>query len=1401
MAYRILASLLTALAIALPALSFAQSPDDEDDDGDFRGGLIATYLDQHGTSVTRIDSTVAQAWDGKVPDRRLAVGPIQAEWTGYLMSQAPGSYRLKAFFQGRLSIELAGRTVLEAANETPGWQETDALTLPFDFHPLKIRYSSKGPRGQVALFWSGPQFQLEPIAGRQFHHDRNSTPSHEFERGAQLVHALRCTACHQLAGEPAPGRAPAIDRLSGNLSFAWLVDWLTSNSPDDTPPADVSHRQMPSFGFSRKEAVDVAAYLFDRSKPASRAATDPKKTDRQKGRSLFLSRGCLACHQVGDLGQPSRFGGGDLTHIASKRPKDFFARWMTDPARINQDHRMPLFEFSKAEKRDLVAFLQTLDDDKDDPAKIPAVDLRQLDRGRKLVDAAQCASCHRLPGHRPASRPTTVLSDRSNWDNSCLQPATTRHDRPSFALQAVDQRALKRFITEVGVGPMSIAARGERLIRENNCLACHPRGATEGLVGTATRAAAGDEELSSLLPAMIPPSLSSVGDKLHDRALIQTISRKQPSRRDYLRVRMPRFVLNDEQLRSIVHHFVTIDRIPTGPEPAVAPTELDAITLNAAGSRLVTPAGFGCTSCHQIGDMRPVKAPVHARGPNLTTLGEHIRRPWFDRFVRNPARIVPRMEMPSVRVAVHGLLNEDVDHQLSAVWDVLNIQGFQPPRPGPVRVVRYSGKGHERAVMLTDVIRSPAGNYLKPLLVGLSNRHSMLFDLATARLSTWSIGDVARQHTEGKTWFWEAGGTPVLETKIDQPEVSLVMRGVALQPVKQGQFVTELDTARHTQQRLTASYRLKFKNDETQTHTVLRVAQTFAPLAVDDAAYSGIQRSLVIGNVPMGATVRLQVIASALAAKNIDGKVLVIDSHSRVRLVAPPQSRFDEGGGVVLTPDAAGQVQLTLAYATTIPIDQFPVIPVLEIASEPVSLNVVPGYEAVRVPLETSMMPTGLAWRPNGELVVSSLKGRVWTVRDTDGDGLEDQLKQFSDELAAPYGVAATDSYVDVVTKYGLLRLMDDDGDGRADRHVTIASGWGHTMDYHDWVVGLPRDAAGNYYIALPCQQDTRSLAAAHLRGTVLRLTPRAPTADNPRIFDLQEVTAGHRFPMGIALNRAEQLFVTDNQGNYNPFNELNHVLDGKRFGFINKVDRSPAFQPPLTPPAVDIPHPWTRSVNGICFLETPEIVLQQTGSKRFGPFEGHLVGCEYDTRRLIRISLQQVVDTIQGAAYPFSYNEPPSGVPFLGPLVCSISPQGDLYVGGIRDSGWGGANNVGELVRLRPLVGDLPCGIAEVRATNSGFVVKFTKPVDRRLAADVANYSLASYTRISTPAYGGNDTQRRVESIRAIQVATDALSVKLTVSKLRRGFVYEMNLRKLSPDRGEFFPSQAHYTLRVIPE
>ena len=119
---------LTALLLFLSGLGFAQSPnDDQDDDVEFRGGLIGTYVDQQGTTVSRVDRSVAVAWDGTAPDRRLAAGPIQSTWTGYLMSQAPGAYRLKAYFQGQLSIELDGQTVLESSSKTPRWHETEVF--------------------------------------------------------------------------------------------------------------------------------------------------------------------------------------------------------------------------------------------------------------------------------------------------------------------------------------------------------------------------------------------------------------------------------------------------------------------------------------------------------------------------------------------------------------------------------------------------------------------------------------------------------------------------------------------------------------------------------------------------------------------------------------------------------------------------------------------------------------------------------------------------------------------------------------------------------------------------------------------------------------------------------------------------------------------------------------------------------------------------------------------------------------------------------------------------------------------------------------------------------------------------------------------------------------------------
>jgi hypothetical protein len=455
-------------------------------------------------------------------------------------------------------------------------------------------------------------------------------------------------------------------------------------------------------------------------------------------------------------------------------------------------------------------------------------------------------------------------------------------------------------------------------------------------------------------------------------------------------------------------------------------------------------------------------------------------------------------------------------------------------------------------------------------------------------------------------------------------------------------------------------------------------------------------------------------------------------------------------------------------------------------------------------------------------MIVCSLKGRVWVLHDPSGitpipdvsstdvtnpnvanpgaaipnaliQGGRPIMTQLSDELAAPYGAAVGDGYVDVINKYAVLRLFDRDRDGFAEEVRTVASGWGHTADYHDWALGMPLRDDGGYYVSVACQQDDRLLAGALHRGVVAELVPREPTSADPRLYAIKPISAGHRFAMGIARNKKGQLFVTDNQGNYNPYNELNHVLPGKRYGFINKWERTADFNPPLTNAAINIPHPWTRSVNGICFLET-------AAENGFGPFTGHLVGCEYDTRRIIRMSLQNVDGELQGAAYPLSRYQPVEGRTFLGPIVAAVSPEGSLFVGGIRDSGWGGSNNIGALTRLDFDPERLIAGIAEVRAISGGFEIDWTKPVDTKLAAQTEQYLVESATRESTPKYGGNDIDRRVERVDRVDVISPT-RVRLRLSELRKGYVYEIRVRNVAKNAEPFFPAEAFYTLRAIPE
>ena len=1255
----------------------------------------------------------------------------------------------------------------------------------------------------------------------------------------------------------------ALSQVDAEALAAYLLD-ASQPSPDVKLPK--VQADEPKAAAAAPVHLDPrAAEEAKRVKAKAKARTSASV---REGELLARSVGCLACHTIGSLGTATLFSGGDLSTIAQKRPAEFFLRWLDNPSALNAQHRMPVFKLSKLERDDLTAYLSTLrvanapatthqprrasegtsaDDASRTPPSPPAPlpqgargdkktepksDKALVERGRKLFVAQSCTACHRGPVELPQAdaAPALTASRIAQFGDdpasSCFGEPRAEKPRPGYRLDARRRQAIVKYL-HTAMAPEtneSLALDGRFVLQERNCTACHARGLGPGLAGEAPRITAAEPELLAVQPALLPPSLNGVGDKLTEAALDDALLLKHNPLRPWLRVRMPKFPLAAAELASLKGHLVNHDRIPDLPPPPEAATAGDDETAQRlAARRLVTADGFGCTSCHKIGSSEPVGITnIAAHGTDLTLLGDRIRKPWFDRWVRNPSRIIPRMEMPAIQLPVKGVMHDDVNLQLASVWKVLNEPGFTPPLPNPVRIVRSRNVPGimERANILTDVFVIDGKTYDSAIVIGLPNRHNVLFDLETNRLVAWWTGDTAMQRTKGKSWYWEVGGAMVLaqDGVIKDRSIASELRKQSRDPnsdAQEGPFPTSqnlalLDQFGHSENGVDLNYRLSFDASSANAEPNLTVRQSFAPIA------GGFRRRWEVqGKTSLPQLALLVAAGKLFQFGDNDRSVVAASLPGKPRLIlrSPGNWRIDADGGVFVDLATAESTVIEIDYLVDLPVDTFPV----EMPAVPnppaVKINVVPGFEAVQLPLGIAEMPTGLAWRQDGSLVLTSLKGRVIIARDTNGDGLEDQLQTVSDDLAAPYGIAVAEEdgreVLDVVNKYALLRLFDDDADGYYERSVVAASGWGHTEDYHDWAVGLPKipgDKLG-YYVGLPCQQDDRAPAKAALRGQGLRLLARTPTLDDPRRFTVEPFCGGLRFPMGLAVNKAGDLFASDNQGNYNPFNEINHLVDGKRYGFINKLEAKPGFSPPVESPAVDLPHPWTRSVNGICFLDTPDKVrAARKGSGEsedlFGPFEGHMLGCEFNYRSLFRMALEQVDGVYQGSAFPLNEFPAAGQATFEGPTVCEVAPDGDLYIGNLQDSGWGGGRNTGSLVRMRPS-GELPAGMAEIRAETDGFTILFTQPVSREAAAERAAYTVEMFRRISTPQYGGNDVDRQSVKVLQARVADDGRSVRLTVDKLKPGFVYEFHLANLAPraptGEAKFFPAEGFYTLKQL--
>ncbi|MBL8844081.1 MAG: DUF1080 domain-containing protein [Planctomycetes bacterium] len=439
----------------------------------------------------------------------------------------------------------------------------------------------------------------------------------------------------------------------------------------------------------------------------------------------------------------------------------------------------------------------------------------------------------------------------------------------------------------------------------------------------------------------------------------------------------------------------------------------------------------------------------------------------------------------------------------------------------------------------------------------------------------------------------------------------------------------------------------------------------------------------------------------------------------------------------------------------------------------------------------------GLAFLPDGRLAVSTRHGQVWLIGNPLAPNPADTTRTlFAEGLYEGLGLHVVDGELYVVQRTELSRLRDTDGDDRCDTIDTITDEWGVSGNYHEFAYGLPRDAAGNFYVSLNVSffdpKWWHGKSPAKWRGWIVQVAPDG---------SVTPWATGLRSPNGMGFNAAGDLFVTDNQGDWMPSGPLFHVKRGAFYGHpaglrwtdeYLRAQREPSDTEaplrPREPAAVWFPYGLSRSAGNP--------LLEDTAGK-FGPFAGQLFVPELTNGCVVRVDLEQVEGEYQGACFQFRRDTGSAN-------RIAFAPDGTLIVG-LTSRGWGGAPPGDGIARVRWL-GRVPMEMASVRLADdgsSGFDVAFTLPLADDCQPTPADVRLVQYDYASWWDYGSPELHVTNVPVTAVKCSGDRRMIRIDAPTLEAGKVARLLLDRVvgqgARGREPLLHAQADYTVNRL--
>jgi len=379
----------------------------------------------------------------------------------------------------------------------------------------------------------------------------------------------------------------------------------------------------------------------------------------------------------------------------------------------------------------------------------------------------------------------------------------------------------------------------------------------------------------------------------------------------------------------------------------------------------------------------------------------------------------------------------------------------------------------------------------------------------------------------------------------------------------------------------------------------------------------------------------------------------------------------------------------------------------------------VPGYtiETIALPKDVRFEVGGLDISETGDVAVVTRMGDVWILPSASAAGPADkaQWRLFAEGLGEALGVKwESPGSVLVSHKHELTRLIDRNGDGTADRSENVADGWSFNQNYHEFHFGPAKDSAGNLYGSLNLASGdgpgrynwrgiTKMTSGGRYRGWVYQVQPDGT---------FTPFASGFRSPAGISVSPEDQVFVTDNQGDWLATSPLYHVKKGHFYGHPASLIDDPRFSREKldamdpadfdkirTKAAVLLPHEE--------IAQSPGNPVWDTTGGKFGPFAGQMFIPDYTKSSVVRVMLETVGGEIQGAVIDFMRGFQ------SGNLRADFDPQGRLWIGQTA-RGWPTAGR--EPFGVQRVVWDsktIPFALHNISLTKTGFDLTFTRPVD----------------------------------------------------------------------------------------